>query len=52
MWHVRGRGEMHTGKPERRTPLAKPRRRWENNIKMDVLEVGWEGHRPDRCGSG
>jgi hypothetical protein len=29
-------------KPEGRRPLEKPRCRWEDNIKMDVQEVGWE----------
>jgi hypothetical protein len=29
------------GKPEGRRPLGRPRRRWENNIKMDLREVGW-----------
>jgi hypothetical protein len=29
------------GKPERRKPLGRPRRRWEDNIKMDLREVGW-----------
>ena len=28
------------GKPEGKNPLGRPRRRWENNIKMDVQEVG------------
>ena len=27
------------GKPEGRRPLGKPRRRWEDNIKMDIQEV-------------
>jgi len=27
------------GKPERRRPLGRPRRRWEDNIKMDLLEM-------------
>jgi hypothetical protein len=31
------------GKPEGRRPLEKPRHRWEDNIKMDLREVGWEG---------
>jgi hypothetical protein len=30
-------------KPEGRRPLGRPRRRWENNIKIDLREVGWEG---------
>jgi hypothetical protein len=29
------------GRPEGRRPLGKPRRRWEDNIKMDLQEVGW-----------
>jgi len=28
------------GKPEGNTPLGRPRRRWEDNIKMDLQEVG------------
>jgi hypothetical protein len=28
------------GGPERR-PLGRPRRRWEDNIKIDLQEVGW-----------
>jgi hypothetical protein len=29
------------GKPEGRRPLERPRRRWDDNIKMDLEEVGW-----------
>jgi hypothetical protein len=29
------------GKPEGRRPLGRSRRRWEENIKMDLLEVEW-----------
>jgi hypothetical protein len=28
------------GKPEEKRPLGRPRRRWEDNIKMDLQEVG------------
>jgi hypothetical protein len=28
------------GKPEGRRPLGRPRRRWEDNIKIDLREVG------------
>jgi hypothetical protein len=28
-------------KPEGRRPLEKPRRRWEDNIKVDLQKVGW-----------
>jgi hypothetical protein len=34
-------------KPKRRRLLGRPRHRWENNIKMDVRDVGW-GHGLDR----
>jgi hypothetical protein len=30
------------GKPEGKRPLARPRRRWVDNIKMDLREIGWE----------
>jgi hypothetical protein len=47
MQHVLERVEMHIGfmmgKPERNSPLGRPRRRWENNIKMDLLEVSGGG---------
>ena len=48
MVHVARIGEREgvysilVGKPEGRRPLGRPRRRWEDNIKMDFLEV--------RCG--
>jgi hypothetical protein len=29
------------GKPEGMIPLGRPRRRWENNIRMDLGEIGW-----------
>jgi hypothetical protein len=31
------------GKPEGKRPLRRPRCRWEDNIKMDLREIGWEG---------
>ena len=31
------------GKPEGKRPLGRPRRIWENNIKMDLQEVGCGG---------
>jgi hypothetical protein len=34
-------------KPERKRPLGRPRRRWIDNIKRDLLEIGFEC-----CGSG
>jgi hypothetical protein len=35
------------GRPEGRRPLGRLRRRWENNIKMDLQEVGWGGYELD-----
>jgi hypothetical protein len=29
------------GKPEGRRPLGRPRRRWVDNIRIDLVEVGW-----------
>jgi hypothetical protein len=29
--------------PEGRRPLGRPRRRWVNNIKMDLREIEWDG---------
>jgi hypothetical protein len=31
------------GKPEGKRPLGRPRRRWVDNIKMYLREVGWDG---------
>jgi hypothetical protein len=30
------------GKPEGKRQLARPRRRWDDNIRMDLREIGWE----------
>ena len=40
------------GKPEGKRPLGRPRCRWEDNIKMDLQEVGCGGYGLDRAGSG
>ena len=29
------------GKPDGKRPLGRPKHRWEDNIKMDLQEVGW-----------
>jgi hypothetical protein len=31
------------GKPEGQRPLGRPRHRWEDNIKMYLIEIGWGG---------
>jgi len=44
--HVAGMGErrdvysVFVGKPEGKRPLGRPRRGWEDNIKMDLQDVG------------
>jgi hypothetical protein len=45
--HVARMGEKRNayrllaGKPKGKTPLGRPRRRWVDNIRMDLGEVGW-----------
>jgi hypothetical protein len=41
MGERRGAYRVLVGKPEGKRPLERPRRRWEDNIKMDLREVGW-----------
>jgi hypothetical protein len=41
MGKVRGAYNILVGRPERRIPLRRPRRRWEDNIKMDLREIGF-----------
>jgi hypothetical protein len=40
MGEGRGVYRVLVGKPEGRRPMERPRRRWEDNIKMDLQEVG------------
>ena len=49
----RGVHKVLVGKPEGKRPLRRPRRRWEDNIKMDLEEMGrgcgdWMGLAQDR----
>jgi hypothetical protein len=41
MGEVRGAYNILVGRPEGRRPLGRPRRRWEDNIKMDLGEIGF-----------
>jgi hypothetical protein len=41
MGEVRGVYNILVGRPEGRRPLGRPRRRWEDNIKMDFREIGF-----------
>jgi hypothetical protein len=40
MGEERGAHKMLVEKPEEKSPMGRPRRRWEDNIKMDLQEVG------------
>ena len=37
----RGIYRVLVGKPEGKRPFGRPRRRWQNNIKMDLQEIGY-----------
>jgi hypothetical protein len=43
MGEERGAYRILVGRPKGRRPLGRPRRRWEDNIKMDIREVGCGG---------
>jgi hypothetical protein len=34
---------IFVGRPEGKKPLGRPRRRWVDNIKMDLRKIGWDG---------
>ena len=48
MWHVCEIGEVRTwfffggrGRPEGKNTLGGPKRKWKDNIKVDIQETGW-----------
>jgi hypothetical protein len=43
MGEKRGAYTILVGRPEGSRPLGRPRRRWKDNIKLDLQEVGWVG---------
>jgi hypothetical protein len=47
MWHAWGGERCLQGfgweAPEDKRPLGRPRRRWEDNIKVDLREIGIDG---------
>jgi hypothetical protein len=52
MGEVRGAYYILVGRPDGRRPLGRPRRRWEDNIKMDLREKRVWGCGLDSLGSG
>jgi hypothetical protein len=43
MGEIRNAYNVFVGKPYGRRPPGRPRRRWKDNIIMDLTEIGWEG---------
>jgi hypothetical protein len=43
MGEKRNTYRLLVGKPEGKRPLGKPRRKWVDNIKMDLGEIEWDG---------
>jgi hypothetical protein len=43
MEEVRGVYKVLVGRPEGKRPLGRPRRRWEDNINLDLKEIGIDG---------
>jgi hypothetical protein len=41
MGEKRNSYRIFVGKPDGKRPLGRPRRRWVDNIKMDLREIGW-----------
>ena len=39
----RGAYRVLVGRPDRKRPIGRPRRRWDDNIKTDLQEVEWGG---------
>jgi hypothetical protein len=43
MGETRNAYSISVGKPEGKRPIGRPRRRWVDNTKMDLTEIGWDG---------
>jgi hypothetical protein len=52
MGERRGLYRVLVWKPEGKRPLGRPKRRWEDNINMNLQEVGCGGHGMDGTGLG
>jgi hypothetical protein len=52
MGEMRNVYNILAGKPEGKRPLGRPRHKWEDDIRMDLKEIGWESNGLDASGSG
>jgi hypothetical protein len=52
MGERKGACRVLVGNPERRRSFGRPRHGLKDNIKIDLRDVGWEGHRLDISGLG
>jgi hypothetical protein len=52
MGEMRSLYKILVGKPEGKRPLGRRKRRWEDNIRMDLREIGWGRCGLDSSGSG
>jgi hypothetical protein len=43
MGEMRNSYKRWVGKPEGKRPLGRPMCRWEDNMRIDLREIGWEG---------
>jgi hypothetical protein len=43
MGETRNAYRILVGMPEGKSPLGRPRRRWVDNMKMELREIGWDG---------
>jgi hypothetical protein len=43
MGETRNAYRILVGKPEGKRSLGRPRRRWVDNIKFDLINIGWDG---------
>jgi hypothetical protein len=48
MWKMINAYRIMSGKPEERIPLIRPRRKFQDNIKMNLKRNNWEGVEHDR----
>jgi hypothetical protein len=48
MWKMMNAYRIICGKPEERIPLRRPRRKFQDNIKMNLKRNNWEGVEHDR----